>query len=65
MDRHGSGELIAELVEQERERFALRSGASRELYKRASNALAGGVTSSFHGSYPWPVYIDRGEGARI
>jgi glutamate-1-semialdehyde 2,1-aminomutase len=65
MDRHGGGELIGDLLEQERERFARRAGASRDLFKRASKALPGGVTSSFHGSYPWPVYIDRGEGALI
>ena len=57
--------MIGDLHEQERERFALRTHASRELFERASSALAGGVTSSFHGSDPWPVYIDRGEGARI
>jgi glutamate-1-semialdehyde 2,1-aminomutase len=65
MDRHGSGELITGLVDQERERFALRTRASRELSERASGVLAGGVTSSFHGTDPWPVYIERGEGARI
>ena len=65
MDRRGGGELIGDLREQERERFALRTAGSRELFKRAANALAGGVTSSFHGQDPWPVYIERGEGARI
>jgi glutamate-1-semialdehyde 2,1-aminomutase len=65
MDRHGGGELIADLREQERERFVLRTAASKQLFKRAANRLAGGVTSSFHGQDPWPVYIDRGEGAHI
>jgi glutamate-1-semialdehyde 2,1-aminomutase len=65
MDRPGGDDLIADLREQERERFVLRTSASRDLLKRASNTLAGGVTSSFHHSDPWPVYIDRGEGARI
>ena len=62
----GPGEsLIGDLYEQERERFVLRTRASKDLSKRALGALAGGVTSSFHQSDPWPVYIDRGEGARI
>jgi glutamate-1-semialdehyde 2,1-aminomutase len=65
MDRHGGRELIGDLMERERERFAERCAASRDLYERASNSLAGGVTSSFHGTDPWPVYIDRGEGAVI
>ena len=65
MGGHGAGELIGDLREQERERFVLRTAGSRELFKRAANALAGGVTSSFHGQDPWPVYIERGEGARI
>ena len=65
MDRYGGSELTGELLEQERERFAHRTGASRELWERASNAVAGGVTSSLHGAYPWLVYIDRGEGARV
>jgi glutamate-1-semialdehyde 2,1-aminomutase len=65
MDGPGSGSLIGDLYGQERERFALRTRASKDLSRRALRALAGGVTSSFHQSDPWPVYIDRGEGARI
>jgi glutamate-1-semialdehyde 2,1-aminomutase len=65
MDEPGSGSLIGDLYEQERERFVLRTGASRDFYKRASNVLAGGVASSFHQREPWSVYIDRGEGAHI
>ena len=65
MDGPGARGMIGDLYEQERERFAARTSASRELFERASKVLAGGVTSSFHRSDPWPVYIDRGEGARI
>src|SRR3954469_17856367 len=65
MDRPGGRRVTGDLYEQELERFALRTSASRQLFERASNVLAGGVTSSFHRSDPWPVYIDRGEGARI
>ena len=62
----GPGEsLTRDLHERERASFVLRTRASREFFKRAANVLASGVTSSFHGTDPWPVYIDRGEGARI
>jgi glutamate-1-semialdehyde 2,1-aminomutase len=69
MDRHGSDELtggpLRFLLEQERERLVLSTQASKEFSKRAAHAISGGVTSSLHGTYPWPIYIDRGEGARI
>jgi glutamate-1-semialdehyde 2,1-aminomutase len=73
MDGSGRGGVTASeragaiggLYEQERTRFVQRTRASREFAKRAGNVLAGAVTSSFHQSEPWPVYIDRGEGARI
>jgi glutamate-1-semialdehyde 2,1-aminomutase len=62
----GPGEsLIGDLYEQERERFVLRTRRSKDLSKRARGVLAGGVTSSFHQSDPWPVYIERGDGARV
>jgi glutamate-1-semialdehyde 2,1-aminomutase len=69
MDGSGAGELtqtaLGDLFERERERFVLRTQASKQLFKRAANAVPGGVVSSFHGQDPWPVYIERGEGARI
>jgi glutamate-1-semialdehyde 2,1-aminomutase len=33
--------------------------------ERAVRTLAGGVSSSFHGRDPWPLYLARGEGARV
>jgi glutamate-1-semialdehyde 2,1-aminomutase len=77
MDRRGTSELsprpasavdaerVRELRGREQELFAERTRASRELFQRAERGLAGGVTSSFHGSDPWPLYLARGEGARI
>jgi glutamate-1-semialdehyde 2,1-aminomutase len=56
MDRRDAGEL---------RRFAERTQASRALFERASETMPQGVTSSFHGTDPWAVYIERGEGARI
>ena len=58
-------ERIRELSAREAERFAERTPASREMFERARETLAGGVSSSFHGREPWPVYLTRGEGARV
>jgi len=56
---------IRELSGREAGRFADRTRGSEALFRRASGALAGGVSSSFHSHEPWPVYIARGEGARV
>ena len=43
-----------------------RADARLEGDVRAGGAhAAGGVSSSFHGREPWPVYLARGEGARV
>ena len=77
MDRRGTSELsphpspavdpdrIRELRRREDDLFAQRTRASRDLFQRAALSLAGGVTSSFHGSDPWPLYVARGDGARV
>jgi len=77
MDRRGTSELspgppstvdpdrVRELRMREDALFAERTRASRELFERAAHSLAGGVTSSFHASDPWPLYVARGEGARV
>ena len=61
MDR----ERVTELSAREAERFAERTRASRDLFERARRTLAGGVSSSFHGRDPHPVYVARGDGARV
>jgi glutamate-1-semialdehyde 2,1-aminomutase len=58
-------ERIRELSARERERFAERTSESKAMFERARHTLAGGVSSSFHGREPWPVYVARGEGARV
>jgi len=35
------------------------------MFERARVALAGGVASSYQLREPWPIYIERGEGARV
>jgi glutamate-1-semialdehyde 2,1-aminomutase len=56
---------LAALRDREAERFEERTHASKELFERARRTLAGGISSSFHGHDPRPVYVARGEGARV
>jgi glutamate-1-semialdehyde 2,1-aminomutase len=56
---------IRDLSAREAELFAERTPASREMFERAGLTLAAGVSSSFHGREPWPVYVAHGEGARV
>ena len=56
---------IRELSARERELFAERTPASKAMFERAGRTLAAGVSSSFHGRDPWPVYLKRGQGARV
>ncbi len=55
---------IRELSAREGELFAERTPASKAMSGRAGRTLAGGVSSSFHGRDPWPLYVERGQGAR-
>ena len=59
------GQRVRELSAREAERFAERTPDSKAMFERAQRTLAGGVSSSFHGRDPWPVYLTRGEGARV
>jgi glutamate-1-semialdehyde 2,1-aminomutase len=56
---------IAELTEREQARLAERTPASKERYARGVKVMPGGVPSSFQENDPWPVYLERGEGARV
>jgi glutamate-1-semialdehyde 2,1-aminomutase len=56
---------LDDLSGREAERFEERTRASRDLFERARRTLASGISSSFHGRDPYPVYIARGEGARV
>jgi len=42
-----------------------RTRRSGEYFARASRVMPGGVPSQFQCGDPWPVYIERGEGARV
>ncbi len=56
---------ITELTEREASALNQRTPRSREMYERARLALAGGVASSYQLREPWPIYLERGEGARV
>ena len=56
---------VAALTERSRAELAERTRRSGEYFERASGVMPGGVPSQFQKSDPWPVYIERGEGARV
>ena len=58
-------ERIAELTEQQMKKLAERTPESKRLYERALKVMPGGVPSSFQVNDPWPVYLERGTGARV
>jgi glutamate-1-semialdehyde 2,1-aminomutase len=56
---------IQELTEREGRTLNERTPKSRAMYDRARAALSGGVASSYQLRDPWPIYLERGEGARV
>ena len=56
---------LAESIERERQRLADRTPRSKQRYERGVKVMPGGVPSSFQENEPWPVYLERGEGARV
>jgi glutamate-1-semialdehyde 2,1-aminomutase len=56
---------LAELTARQREIFAERTPRSGETYERARQVMPKGVPSSFQENDPWPVYIERGNGAQV
>src|SRR6187200_2976237 len=60
-----SADRVAALMERERTRYRERTARSGEYFARASAVMPGGVPSQFQKNDPWPVYIERGEGARV
>lgn len=56
---------IRELSEREARRLDERTQGSRAFYERARRSLVGGVASSYQSRDPWPIYLERGKGARV
>ena len=56
---------VAELTRRQRAILRERTAGSGRMYARAAAVMPGGVPSSFQRNEPWPVYLARGEGARV
>jgi glutamate-1-semialdehyde 2,1-aminomutase len=56
---------IAELTRRQQEILTERTPGSKQVYERARVVMPNGVPSSFQANDPWPVYLDRGRGARV
>ena len=56
---------IAALTEREMAKLTERTPSSKQRYERGVKVMPGGVPSSFQENDPWPVYLERGEGARV
>jgi glutamate-1-semialdehyde 2,1-aminomutase len=58
-------ERIRELTEREGKRLDEQTQGSRQMFERARKVLPGGVPSSYQVREPWPIYLERGEGAAV
>ena len=47
------------------QKLADRTPQSKQRYERGVKVMPNGVPSSFQVNKPWPVYLERGEGARV
>ena len=56
---------IAELTEREAKVLNDRTSGSGRMYERAKGSLSGGVASSYQVREPWPIYLERGDGAYV
>src|SRR4051812_16542076 len=56
---------VASLTEHLRTVYRERTARSGEYFARPSGVMPGGVPSQFQAGDPWPVYIERGQGARV
>jgi len=58
-------ERVRSLTERESAALDERTQGSAALYRRARQSLSGGVASSYQARDPWPIYLDRGQGAVV
>jgi glutamate-1-semialdehyde 2,1-aminomutase len=56
---------IRELTEREAKRLEDATQESKRMFERADKVMPLGVPSSYHAREPWPIYIERGEGAIV
>ena len=58
-------ERVKELTEREGKRLDEATPASKAMFERARAVMPGGVPSSYQSREPWPIYLERGEGAVV
>ena len=56
---------VAELTKVEAEKLNENTQKSKEFYGNAVKHLSGGVASSYQLHEPWPIYVEKGEGAKV
>jgi glutamate-1-semialdehyde 2,1-aminomutase len=56
---------IQELTERENAQLNERTKGSGAMFQRADRVLSAGVASSYQLREPWPIYLERGEGAYV
>ncbi|NLV71254.1 MAG: aspartate aminotransferase family protein [Actinobacteria bacterium] len=56
---------VAELTEREEKRLEQETPKSYELFRRASESLVNGVSSTYQRRDPYPIYFTHGKGSRI
>jgi glutamate-1-semialdehyde 2,1-aminomutase len=56
---------VAALTERQRAIHRDRTAASSRMFERAAEVMPGGVPSQFQKNDPWPVYLERGQGAKV
>ena len=58
-------ERVKELTARESTRLDEATQGSKRMFERARSVLTGGVPSSYQVREPWPIYLERGEGASV
>jgi glutamate-1-semialdehyde 2,1-aminomutase len=58
-------ENAARIATEETAALVARTPGSRALHERASKHLPYGVASTFHANDPYPIYLERGQGAHV
>jgi glutamate-1-semialdehyde 2,1-aminomutase len=56
---------VRELTDREGTRLEEATQGSKRMFERAHQVMPLGVPSSYHAREPWPIYIERGEGAVV
>src|SRR5437867_2593996 len=58
-------ERVTELTAREGERLEAATQESKRMFERAHKVMPLAVPSSYHAREPWPIYLERGQGAVV